>query len=85
MKARGVRFWPEAEVIAVNDGSVTVLTSAGIEQEIPCGTVIEALDCLPNTELAEGLSMEVIPVGDCSKPHNIGDAICTGNAAARSL
>lgn len=85
MKALGVRFWPEAEVVAVNDGSVTVRTSAGIDQEIPCGTVVEALDCLPNTELGEGLSMEVIPVGDCNQPHNIGDAICTGNAAARSI
>ena len=50
MKALGVRFWPEATVTAVNDGSVTVKTATGIEQEIACGTVVEALDCLPERQ-----------------------------------
>lgn len=85
MKALGVRFWPEAEIVSVGDGVVTVKNSAGLEHEIPCGTIVEALDCLPNTELANGLSMDVIPVGDCAAPRNIGDAICTGNAAARLI
>ncbi|WP_282191356.1 FAD-dependent oxidoreductase [Adlercreutzia caecimuris] len=85
MKALGVRFWPEAEVVAVNDGSIVVQTATGIEQEIPCGTVVEALDSLPNGSLAEGLTCEVYTVGDAARPFNIGEAICSGNAAARSL
>ncbi|WP_295719182.1 FAD-dependent oxidoreductase, partial [uncultured Oscillibacter sp.] len=82
MKALGVRFWPEATVTAVNDGSVTVKTATGIEQEIACGTVVEALDCLPNDNLSTGLSCEVVTVGDAARPFNIGEAICSGNAAA---
>lgn len=85
MKALGVRFWPEAEVVAVNDGTVTVKTATGIQQEIPCGTVVEALDSLPNGSLAEGLTCEVVTVGDAARPFNIGEAICSANAAARSL
>ncbi len=85
MKALGVRFWPEAEVVAVNDGTVTVKTATGIQQEIPCGTVVEALDSLPNGSLAEGLTCEVVTVGDAARPFNIGEAICSANAAARAL
>ena len=85
MKALGVRFWPEATVTAVNDGSVTVKTATGIEQEIACGTVVEALDCLPNDSLSTGLSCGVVTVGDAARPFNIGEAICSGNAAARAI
>ncbi len=85
IKALGTRFWPQAEVVSVNDGSVTVKTDTGTEVELPCGTLIEALDGLPNTDLAQGLSMDVYPVGDCANPFNIGEAICTANAAARTI
>lgn len=70
---------------AVNDGSVTVKTATGIEQEIACGTVVEALDCLPNDSLSTGLSCGVVTVGDAARPFNIGEAICSGNAAARAI
>lgn len=40
---------------------------------------------LPNTELAEGLSAEVVCVGDCANPLNIANAIATGNVAARNI
>lgn len=85
MKALGVRFWPEAAVTAVNDGSITVKTATGIEQELICGTVVEALDSLPNGGLGEGLSCEVHIVGDAARPFNIGEAICSGNVAARTI
>ncbi|WP_080800437.1 oxidoreductase [Arabiibacter massiliensis] len=85
IKALGTRFWPGATVKSVGDGSLAITTESGAEVELACGTVIEALDSLPNTELAKGLAMDVFPVGDCAKPFNIGDAICTGNAAARSI
>ncbi|OUO92518.1 tat (twin-arginine translocation) pathway signal sequence [Gordonibacter sp. An230] len=85
IKALGTRFWPQAEVVSVNDGSVTIKTDTGAETELACGTLIEALDGLPNTDLAQELSMDVYPVGDCANPFNIGEAICTANAAARTI
>lgn len=53
--------------------------------DLACGTVVEALDCLPNTALAEGLPMDVYTVGDAARPFNIGEAICTANNAARQI
>ena len=40
---------------------------------------------LPDMDLADGLSVDVISVGDCALPLNIANAIATGNVAARSL
>lgn len=34
---------------------------------------------------AEGLSAEVVCVGDCANPLNIANAIATGNVAARNI
>lgn len=85
IKALGTRFWPEATISSIGDGTITVTSDSGVEVELACGTVIEALDGLPNTDLAQGLSMEVYTVGDCNKPFNIGEAICSGNAAARQI
>lgn len=85
IKALGARFWPEAFITNIGEGSVTVKTDTGAEVELPCGTVVEALDSLPNTDLTQGVSAEVIPVGDCKAPFNIGEAIFSGNAAARQI
>ena len=53
---------------------------------IACDTVIEAMDMLPNTSLAEGLDgIEVHCVGDCAKPWNIAEAIASGNLTARKI
>ena len=53
---------------------------------IACDTVIEAMDMLPNTSLAEGLDgIEVYCVGDCAKPWNIAEAIASGNLTARKI
>ena len=85
MKALGVRFWPAATVDAVGDGVLTITTDSGVQMDLACGTVVEALDCLPNTALAEGLPMDVYTVGDAARPFNIGEAICTANNAARQI
>ncbi|MBR2836158.1 MAG: FAD-dependent oxidoreductase [Coriobacteriales bacterium] len=81
MKALGCRFWSEAQLLEVGDGSVTIKNSSGIPVELACGTVIDALDCEPN--IIEGV--DVIAVGDCAKPWNIEKAIVTGNNAARNI
>lgn len=84
--ARGMRVWPHAEIVSVGDGEITFNGETGVEITIPCDTVVEALDMLPNKALAEGLSgIEVHTVGDCEKPWNIAEAIAAGNIAARAL
>lgn len=85
IKALGTRFWPAASVVSVGDGTITIKADSGAEVELPCGTIVEALDSLPNTDLAQGVSAEVFPVGDCNAPFNIGEAICSSNAAARQI
>ena len=57
-----------------------------METTIPCDTVVEALDMLPNTELADALGgVEVIAAGDCHIPYNIAAAISDGNLAGRRV
>lgn len=85
MKALGVRFWPEASITAVGDGVITIRTASGIETELACSTLVEALDMEPDTSLADGLTVESISVGDCNDPYNISNAILSGNVAARSI
>ena len=83
--ANGGRLFPNATVTGVGDGFVSFTAESGLAYEYACDTVIEALDMLPNTELAEGLGVDVITVGDCTLPLNIANAVATGNVAARSL
>ena len=83
---RGTRLWPNAEVVAVGDGTVTIHGETGCDMVIACDTVIDARDMLPNTALAEGLDgIEVYCVGDCAKPWNIAEAIAAGNLTARKI
>lgn len=84
--ARGTRVWPNASIVSVGDGEITVSGETGVDMVIKCDTVIEALDMLPNTGLTEGLSgVEVYAVGDCSKPWNIAEAVASANIAARRI
>lgn len=84
--ARGMRVWPQAQVKAVSDGSITISGETGVDLNIPCDTVIEAMDLLPNTDLADAVTgIETHLIGDCKKPWNIAEAIAAGNLAARAL
>lgn len=84
--ARGMRIWPHAQITSVGDGEISFSGETGAELTIPCSTVIEAMDMLPNTALADSLSdIETHAIGDCSKPWNIADAIAAGNLTARSI
>lgn len=85
MKAMGVRFWPEADVVGVEDGAAVIASSAGVEVTVPCSCVIEAMDMEPDTSLIDGLGIEAAAVGDCADPYNISNAIFTGNLAARHI
>ncbi len=84
--SRGTRLWPNAEIVAVGDGTVTIHGETGVDITIKCDTVIDARDMLPNTSLAEGLDgIDVYCVGDCKKPWNIAEAIGDGNLTARKI
>lgn len=85
MKAMGVRFWPEADVVGIGDGTATIESSAGVKVEVPCSCVVEAMDMQRNDQMIEGLGIEAAAVGDCSDPYNISNAIFTGNLAARHI
>lgn len=84
--ARGTRVWPNAAIVSVGDGEITVSGETGVDMVIKCDTVIEAMDMLPNTELIEGLSgVEAYAVGDCNKPWNIAEAVASANITARRI
>lgn len=86
LHAKGVRVIAESSVSAVNDGSVTVAAGFGVDLELACDTLVEALDMLPNTQLADELAdFDVRRVGDCAEPFNIAEAIAAGNLAARAV
>lgn len=86
LAARGVRIWPASKIANVGDGEITVTDEAGFDTTFACDAVVEMLDTLPNTSLADELSgIEVIPVGDCAMPYNIAEAIASGNLAARKI
>lgn len=84
--ARGTRVWPNASIVSVGDGEITVAGETGVDMVIKCDTVIEAMDMLPNKGLIDGLSgMEIYAVGDCEKPWNIAEAVASGNLAGRRI
>lgn len=89
---KGTQVWPNAQVVAVGNGEITVNGETGCDMAIACDTVIDARDLLANSELADAIAaqgIEVYTVGDALvdplKPHNISEAIATGNLAARAL
>ncbi len=84
--ARGTRVWPQAEVVGVGGGFVTVKKDSGTEVSWECDTVIDARDMLTNTEMLDELDgMDVRAVGDCNDPWNIQYAVRSGNWAAREI
>lgn len=84
--ARGMRVWPHAEIKAVEDGSVVVSGETGVDITVACDTVIEAMDMLPDSSIADAVSgIETHVIGDCKKPWNIAEAIAAGNLTARAL
>lgn len=85
LKALGVRVWPEASISKVEDGAITILTDSGVEVDIPCDSVIEALDMEPDASLIDNISIESYAVGDCADPFNIANAIYTANLTARMI
>ena len=88
---KGTRVWANATVTNVGEGEITINGDTGCDITIACDTVIEACELAANTTLADALGSEmtVVTVGDAlvdpAKPHNIAEAIATGNLAARAI
>jgi 2,4-dienoyl-CoA reductase-like NADH-dependent reductase (Old Yellow Enzyme family)/thioredoxin reductase len=83
--ALGCRVWPLAQVTAVGNGTATVAADSGVDVELTCSAVVEAMDMLPNTELADGFEGDVYVAGDCMDPYNIANAITSGTFVGRAL
>ena len=88
LRSKGVTLVHQAEVKGLSGNALTITTDAGFERVIPCDSVVECYDMLPNTALAaelEAAGIEVHAVGDCAEPYNIQKAVLSGNLAARAL
>ena len=76
--AHGVKVWNNATVDSVTDDSVTItLNASGLKHVIPCDTVIECWDMVPNMELFDEIKaagFEVYAAG-CDEPKTIQSAI----------
>jgi thioredoxin reductase len=84
--AKGVRAWPNAGISSVGDGEVTITGEMGVDIQIACDTIVEAVDMIPNKQLLDGIAgMETYAIGDCDNPWNIQSAITAGNLVARHL
>ncbi len=91
---KGTRVFANASITEVGDGQVTVLGEAGWEISVPGDTVVAALARLPKGDVADAAAaagIDATVVGDAldvavtRRPHNIAEAIATGNLAARAL
>ncbi|MBR6331784.1 MAG: FAD-dependent oxidoreductase, partial [Dehalococcoidales bacterium] len=84
--ALGFNALPESSIKSVKDGMATVIMDTGLETTIPCDSIVNAADMLPNTSLLDGISVkETYAIGDCASPFNIGLAIRGGNDAGRAV
>ena len=88
LTSQGVKIWNSATVEGVSDEGMAIVMNGGVPKVLPCDSVVECYDMLPNTALADELTAagyDVRCVGDCAEPWNIGLAIRSGNLTARAI
>ena len=84
--ALGFNALPESSIKSVKDGMATITMETGLDTVIPCDSIVNAADMLPDTSLLDGISVtETYAIGDCSAPFNIAMAIRSGNDAGRAV
>ena len=84
--ALGFNALPESSIKSVKDGMATITMETGLDTVIPCDSIVNAADMLPDTSLLDGISItETYAIGDCSAPFNIAMAIRGGNDAGRAV
>ena len=86
LTASGCHIWASATINSVGDGFIEITTESGIKQSIPCDSLVDMSDMLPNNDLISDLAgIEAYAIGDCDIPYNIAEAIAAGNLTARQI
>ena len=87
LTSQGVKIWNSCTIEGVSEEGLSIAMASGVQKLLPCDSIIDLQDMVPNTALADELaaSYDVYPVGDCASPWNIGLAIRSGNLAARKI
>ena len=86
--SKGVKAWNGAKIENVSPAEVTITSEVGMPVTIPCDSVIDLSNMVPNMGLADELTAagyEVHAIGDCAEPFNIQRAVSAGNLCARAL
>ena len=85
--AHGVKAWNNSTIDSVSEDGVTITMVSGLQHFIPCDTVIECYDMIPNTKLADEIKAAGFDVtmAGCDSPKTIQNAIHSGYAAGRYL
>lgn len=86
--AHGVKAWNNVTVDSVSEGEVVItMNASGLQHVIPCDTVIECYDMLPNTGLLEEIKaagFDAYAAG-CDEPKTIQSSIHAGYKVGRYL
>ena len=86
--AHGARAWNECTVDAVDgEGVHFTMNRSGLTKVLPCDTVIEAWDMIPNTDLMDEIAAAGFTVyaAGCDAPSNIQTSIHAGYKVSRYL
>ncbi len=86
--SHGVRVWNESTVDAIDGEGVHItMNQSGHTKVLPCDTVIECYDMLPNTELMEEIAAAgyTVYAAGCDAPYNMQKSIHAGYKVARYL
>ena len=83
----GVKAWNEATIDEVTPASVTFTMPTGYQKTLACDTVIDCLDMVPNTALADELAAAgyEVHMAGCDAPCNIQTSIHAGYKVGRYL
>ena len=84
----GARAWNQCTVNAVDSEGVHItMNRSGLTKDLPCDTVIEAWDMIPNTELMDEIAAAGFTVyaAGCDAPSNIQTSIHAGYKVSRYL
>lgn len=85
--AHGVKVWNECTVNGVSTEGVAITMASGLEKILPCDTVIECYDMIPNTALLEEIQQAGFDVyaAGCDDPKTIQSSIHAGYKVSRYL
>jgi NADH dehydrogenase FAD-containing subunit len=88
MPEAGVKLKLNRKAVQITDDGVTIMDKDGNEEFLPADTVVLTCGREPNEFLKEALTgkvPQVIGIGDCLNPRNIGTAIHEGAFWARQV